>query len=148
MYGQNVFSVIKVHMACLDVKKRIDIEYLKSGPGPTDDNTPPVITMCPRNAISVTALAGSSSATASWTEPTATDDSGVVPTRSRSHAPGQVFPVGTTLVTYRFTDRSGNSDTCQFQVVVVESRWYFYLQSLITTFNVTVIAFPMRKQKL
>ena len=86
--------------------------------GPGEDGTAPVITGCPLNAISVSAPAGSTSATATWTEPTAIDDSGVPPIRSRSHAPGQSFPVGTTVVTYRFTDASGNSDTCQFQVVV------------------------------
>ena len=78
-----------------------------------------MITGCPLNAISITTPAGSNSATATWTEPTATDDSGVVPRRSRSHVPGSTFPVGTTVVTYRFTDASGNSDTCQFQVIVV-----------------------------
>ena len=77
-----------------------------------------MIAGCPLNAISVSAPAGSTSATATWPEPTATDDSGVAPIRSRSRAPGQSFPVGTTVVTYRFTDISGNSKTCQFQVVV------------------------------
>ena len=83
-----------------------------------NDITPPVITGCPLNAIQATAPTESNSTTASWTEPTATDDSGMAPTRSRSHAPGQSFPVGTTLVTYRFTDRSGNNGTCRFQVIV------------------------------
>ena len=75
--------------------------------------------MCPQNAINILAPAVSSSTIASWTEPTATDDSGVAPTRSRSHTPGSTFPVGTTVVTYRFTDTSGNSDTCQFQLIVM-----------------------------
>ncbi|XP_072013682.1 uncharacterized protein [Amphiura filiformis] len=83
-----------------------------------DDTTPPVITGCPRNTISVSAPAGSNTATAFWTEPTATDDSGNTPTRSRTHAPGSLFPIGLTLVTYRFFDQAGNVATCQFQVVV------------------------------
>ena len=132
MYGQIVLYVVIVHMTCYDVReKTIVLSYLSSGPGPGGDSTPPVITMCPRNAISVSAPAGSSSAIVSWTEPTATDDSGVAPSRTRSHAPGQSFPVATTLVTYRFTDESGNSDTCQFQVVVVGSKWCSYLRNKI-----------------
>ena len=109
-----------------DYSKMLYITLTGSNTG--QDTTAPVITGCPLNAISVTTPAGSNSATASWTEPTATDDSGVAPTRSRSHAPGSSFPVGTTLVTYRFTDRSGNSEICQFQVVVV-GKWYSNLES-------------------
>ena len=82
------------------------------------DTTAPTISGCPTNAITVTTGSQSNFATAFWTEPTATDDSGVAPTRSRSHAPGSSFPVGTTVVTYRFTDGSGNSDVCSFQVIV------------------------------
>ncbi|XP_072046866.1 hyalin-like [Amphiura filiformis] len=83
--------------------------------------TPPVITGCPTSAIQVTAPTGGNLASASWMEPRATDDSGVTPTRSRSHAPGSDFPVGITTVTYRFSDASGNIATCQFDVVVSPS---------------------------
>ena len=110
-----------------DVIMVIFFFYFPSGQGPDEDTTAPVITGCPLNAISVSAPPGSNSATVIWTEPTATDDSGVAPTRSRSHAPGQSFPVGTTVVIYRFTDASGNSDACQFQVIVV--GWYWRLHS-------------------
>ena len=110
-----------------DLKFKIsDIDTRLSSFHAANDVTPPVITGCPLNAISVTAPSGSNFATAIWTEPTATDNSGVAPTRSRSHAPGSSFPVGTTVVTYRFTDGSGNSDTCQFQVVV-NSKYYILM---------------------
>ena len=82
------------------------------------DITSPVVTDCPQSDISVKALEGSNFATATWTEPTAADDSGVAPTLNRTHFSGQSFPVGTTVVIYRFADRSGNSDTCEFEVVV------------------------------
>ena len=82
------------------------------------DITSPIVIGCPQNAISVKALEGSNFATATWTEPTATDDSGVAPALNRTHFSGQSFPVGTTVVVYRFTDGSGNSDTCEFKVVV------------------------------
>lgn len=34
------------------------------------------------------------------------------------HAPGSVFPVGSTLVTYKATDQAGNSSSCSFKVIV------------------------------
>ena len=53
-----------------------------------------------------------------WQVPTATDDSGVTPNRDASHNPGQSFPIGTTEVTYTFTDGSGNAAICFFNVVI------------------------------
>ena len=60
---------------------------------------------------------GSNSAVVTWTEPTATDNSGMAATVTQSHQPGQSFPVGTTEVTYTFTDQAGNQATCQFEVI-------------------------------
>ncbi|MFN8863408.1 MAG: HYR domain-containing protein, partial [Flavobacteriales bacterium] len=37
-------------------------------------------------------------------------------------APGNVFPVGTTLVTYSATDASGNSSQCSFNVTVTDTQ--------------------------
>ncbi|PIK38295.1 putative hyalin [Apostichopus japonicus] len=45
--------------------------------------------------------------------PTATDFSGVA-TVTPSHRPGAFFQVGTTSVTYRFEDATGNFDECTF----------------------------------
>ena len=60
--------------------------------------------------------AGSTTQTATWTEPTATDNTGMTPTVSSSHQPGDSFPVGTTQVTYTFTDQAGNQAQCSFTV--------------------------------
>ena len=61
--------------------------------------------------------AGQNSATISWIEPVATDNSGQVPTRTRTHAPDSVFFAGApTTVTYTFTDGSNNQATCSFNV--------------------------------
>ena len=60
----------------------------------------------------------------SWTEPTATDDSGIATLLSRSHAPGQFFVVGSTQVTYRFVDGSGNVAECTFTVTVIEGKYF------------------------
>ncbi|XP_072046868.1 hyalin-like [Amphiura filiformis] len=84
------------------------------------DNIPPVVTGCP-NTVQVSAPTGRASAIATWIEPTASDDSGVTPVRRRSYTPGSSYPVGTTVVTYRFSDPSGNVATCQFDVVVTAS---------------------------
>ena len=81
------------------------------------DNTPPVISGCPSN-ITVQAFAGTCAATASWIEPTATDNCGAISTYfSRSHAPGASF-TGVTTVTYVFKDAVGNQSTCSFTVTV------------------------------
>ena len=81
------------------------------------DTTPPVITGCP-NTVTVSAPAGSNFAFVSWNEPRASDNSGAPPTRSRTHTPNSSFPIGTTPVTYRFLDASGNTASCNFAVVV------------------------------
>jgi HYR domain len=89
------------------------------------DNTAPVIAGCPAN-ISVTTGVGRTTCdqTATWTEPTATDNCTAAGSlvRYRSHAPGTIFPVGVTNVKYAFTDAAGNtSDTCRFTVTVTDN---------------------------
>ena len=59
----------------------------------------------------------------SWSEPTATDNSGIVSLQSRTHAPGQFFVVGSTPVTYTFVDGSGNTARCTFTVIVTEGKY-------------------------
>ena len=61
--------------------------------------------------------------TVRFTEPQATDNSGTVTLRSRSHSPGQFFPTGSTQVCYTFADPSGNTADCCFDVVVTEGKY-------------------------
>lgn len=82
------------------------------------DSIPPVIACT--NDLSQTVNTGVTGTTVTWTEPTATDNSGIVSLTSRTHAPGSFFPVGTTQVTYTFTDGAGNSASCTFSVTVIE----------------------------
>ena len=82
------------------------------------DRTAPVITGCPTTDIITQVTVGSTGGVVRWTEPQATDDSGASPARVRSHTPGSIFPLGTTRVTYTFTDGSANAATCQFNVRV------------------------------
>jgi gliding motility-associated-like protein len=74
----------------------------------------PAISKCPDNmTIDATAAC---SAVATWTPPTATAGCGT--TVSSTHAPGDSFPLGTTLVTYTVKDKVGNVATCSFNVTV------------------------------
>ncbi|XP_072018866.1 uncharacterized protein [Amphiura filiformis] len=57
-----------------------------------------------------------------YVEPPATDDSGIANLISRSHTPGQCFPVGTTPVTYQYGDPSGNTASYSFNIIIVEVR--------------------------
>jgi HYR domain len=89
------------------------------------DNTKPLIAGCPAN-ISVNTGAGRTTCdqTATWTEPTATDNCTAAGSliRTRSHAPGSIFPVGVTTVTYTFADAAGNvSLPCSFTVTVTDN---------------------------
>jgi hypothetical protein len=81
------------------------------------DNTPPVISCplpitlepsCPTGAI------------ATWTPPVGTDNCpGATTTRTAGPAPGSVFPIGTTTVTYTVNDAHSNSASCSFTVTVL-----------------------------
>ncbi|XP_072032497.1 hyalin-like [Amphiura filiformis] len=54
----------------------------------------------------------------SWTEPSATDGCGGTVQVEKTHAPGAEFSVGTTTISYTFTDSSQNQQTCEFDVSV------------------------------
>ncbi|XP_033625680.1 serine-rich adhesin for platelets-like [Asterias rubens] len=82
------------------------------------DTTAPFISGCPFGPT-VNAPTGSSSATVTWSEPTATDNSGQQPTLSRTHTPGSSFTVGYTAVVYTFRDATGNQASCTFLVHVI-----------------------------
>ncbi|SFT63392.1 gliding motility-associated C-terminal domain-containing protein [Lishizhenia tianjinensis] len=85
----------------------------------TDDSAP-VINACPTN-ITTGNDAGSCNASVTWTVPTATDNCGT-PTMTSTHNPGDIFPIGTTTVTYTFTDVNGLSSTCSFTVTVEDTE--------------------------
>ncbi len=84
-----------------------------------DDLIDPVIEGCPEN-ISLDLTSGTTVA-ASWTAPTATDNSGVV-TLTTTNEPGELFAPGKNTVVYTATDEAGNDVTCSFDVTVVDLR--------------------------
>ena len=78
---------------------------------------PPVITGCPFRVAGMADM-GTSEGLASWVEPTAEDNSGELVQVDRTHTPSTLFPVGSTTVTYYFTDPSGNEAVCSFMVTI------------------------------
>jgi gliding motility-associated-like protein len=56
-------------------------------------------------------------AVVNWEPPAATDDCSPI-RRSSTHEPGGLFDIGTTKVVYTFSDTSGNTLTCNFNIVV------------------------------
>ena len=91
------------------------LDYFSVPPVIGEDTQPPVINTCPDSINNVIPI-GITSIAITWTEPTATDNSGISPTVTQSHQPGDSFPVGVTQVTYTFTDMAGNEATCFFTV--------------------------------
>ena len=94
------------------------------------DNELPQFSPCPSD-ISVNTESGAPNATVSWGMVNITDNDGLN-SSSFSHMDGDVFPIGTMLVTISATDNSGNSATCEFNVTVtgmtgVWSYWQFLL---------------------
>jgi gliding motility-associated-like protein len=65
--------------------------------------------------------AGNCSAVVSWSAPSATDNCAVVSFTS-NFAPGAVFPVGTTTVSYTAVDSVGNTTVHNFTVTVVDAE--------------------------
>lgn len=84
------------------------------------DNEMPVISNCPTD-ITVSNDFGQCDANVSWVAPTAQDNC-VGLTFVATHASGDMFPVGTTTVTYTATDSAGNSVDCSFTVTVEDDE--------------------------
>ena len=82
------------------------------------DETAPTITGCPEDiTISATESCG---AVVNWIEPRIRDNCHESLEAVKSHEPGDIFPRGTTTVTYIATDDAGNETTCTFQVTVID----------------------------
>lgn len=81
------------------------------------DNEDPTISGCP-SSQSLNTDSGVATGYATWTPPTASDNSGSV-TLTSDYDSGYPFPIGATTVTYNATDSSGNTvSTCSFVVTV------------------------------
>ncbi|XP_072046397.1 hyalin-like [Amphiura filiformis] len=79
------------------------------------DTHAPTIFDCPSD-ISTSMELGSPGHTVSWREPSADDESGNVTLLYKTHKPGGTFAIGSTRITYLFTDNSNNLASCSFEV--------------------------------
>ncbi|XP_070547324.1 hyalin-like [Ptychodera flava] len=85
-----------------------------------DDPFPPVFTTCPLDQDIVLGP-DEGNATANWTDIMVIDNSGLAPIVTQDHESGDVFSIGSTLVTYTATDNSSNSATCSFTITVLDT---------------------------
>jgi hypothetical protein len=83
------------------------------------DDEKPIITL-PAN-MNIVAEPNGCGAIVTWSEPTVTDNCGVLSV-TKSHASGQYFPAGTTTVTYTATDIHGNIISQSFTVTVADRQ--------------------------
>jgi hypothetical protein len=86
-----------------------------------NDTEAPTLSGCPSTDIILSNDAGQCSAVASWA-PISINDNCAGATVSGSHASGDVFPVGTTTVTFSGADAAGNTVSCSFDVVVSDTE--------------------------
>jgi gliding motility-associated-like protein len=84
------------------------------------DNEDPVISGAPA-PIAVNNDAGNCSAIVNWTLPTAADNC-TLDSLVGNYTPGDVFPVGTTTVTYIAYDPEMNTDTINFDITVSDNE--------------------------
>ena len=104
-----------------DVTPSGNIAHCEGAPKLVDafgvDITDPVISGCPAD-IKEEVGPCETSAMITWTEPTADDAVSGIASFASPHTPGEIFPEGTTTVTYTATDNAGNTATCSFDVTV------------------------------
>ncbi len=86
-----------------------------------EDNEDPTI-VCPDN-IDTSVDGGICGAAVEFTAPEGMDNSGnVTVEQTAGPASGEVFPVGTTTVTFTATDEAGNTVDCSFDVIVKDDE--------------------------
>ena len=84
----------------------------------TDDELPTLTGF--QNVVSVDSSEGICELAVNWPAPSPVDNCGIFSMTS-THQPGDIFPVGTTTVTYTLTDTNGNVSAINLDVVVVDT---------------------------
>ncbi|XP_015761127.1 PREDICTED: uncharacterized protein LOC107340287 [Acropora digitifera] len=88
----------------------------------TDSQAPSFGVSCPRNLLLSYAEKEAFSALVNWTNPVATDNSGLTPKVSSNFQPPRTFSQGNHVITYTAVDQSGNKAICRFTVKVIVIR--------------------------
>ncbi|XP_071844378.1 uncharacterized protein [Apostichopus japonicus] len=114
LFGRNTVTYIYADPAGNNAVCTFDIIIQEA------DFTPPVISGCPSDIFRTVEI-GALGVTVSWTEPTASDNSGTATLGNQSHPRRSSFLVGRTTVTYRYADPAGNEAVCTFDVIVQEA---------------------------
>lgn len=74
---------------------------------------------CPSNVVAI-ADKGTTSTLVTWSHPTATDNSGIIPNVTHyGKQPGDLFPAGEHNIQYWASDKTGNVGECKFKVFVL-----------------------------
>lgn len=82
------------------------------------------------------------SAVVNWTEPVATDNSGLSPKVTTNYHSPQRFGKGAHVIVYTAMDQSGNKATCTFRVVVTGITNYLVGVTYIMPFSLPRTSFP------
>jgi hypothetical protein len=91
-----------------------------------EDNEAPNFVNCPAGTITVGNDFANCSGGVNWSVPVAEDNCSVAAvTQIAGPAPGQILAVGTYDIAYRVEDGSGNADTCEFVVEVIDVQQPF-----------------------
>lgn len=102
---------------------------------PAVDTEPPVITVCPAD-ITETVLSGEQGSIVNFPQPSATDNSGTASlSNNPEFYPGFYFPLGTTTVTYVFTDNVPLTASCTFTVTVISGMYLIIGVYIMDTFD-------------
>ena len=88
------------------------------------ENENPIFSNCPSD-IFISVDENICEQTATWLPPTANDNCTIASVES-SHQIGDIFPLGTTTVSYLATDESGNTANCQFNVILTDNAAPFF----------------------
>ena len=84
---------------------------------------------CPSNIVA-TADRGATSTLVTWSRPTATDNSGIIPNITHyGKQPGDLFPAGEHNIRYWASDKSGNVGECKFKVFVLGNLWVLSIRT-------------------
>lgn len=111
--SESITYLLRGEGACSRHQKGIEIKIIV-------DEDAPIISICPSNQIIPYNLPNCS-ASATWIPPTAIDNCSSSLTIFESNQPNEIFPQGDNIITYTFTDTSGNSASCAFTISVLST---------------------------